>query len=203
MSLAASSSSRIAAAILVACAAAAGAQEREQLPIQVEASGGTDFDYSNGVYKFKGITITQGAVKITAEGAVANGLDIKDSIWEFSGAVRISMPDSALASDTASVRFSAGEITSAAVTGAPATFRQERKEERAEGHANRIDYDLKRGTVVLDGDAWLSDSGKEITGAKLIYSMTNQRVVSQDGPVVITIQPGEVPETAPKPKPQP
>jgi lipopolysaccharide transport protein LptA len=201
--MAASSSSRIAAAILAACAAAAGAQEHEQLPIQVEARGGTDFDYSNGVFKFYGITITQGAVRITADNAVANGLDIKDSSWEFSGTVRISMPDSALASDSARVRFSAGEIASAAVTGAPATFRQERKEEQAEGRANRIDYDLKRGTVVLDGDAWLSDSGKEITGAKLVYSMTNQRVVSQDGPVVITIQPDEAPGTVPKPKPQP
>lgn len=197
--MAVSSSKRIAAALLAACAAAAGAQDREQLPIQVEARA-TDFDYSNGVFKFYAITITQGQVRISAESAVANGLDIKDSSWQFSGTVRITMPDSALASDTAQVRFSAGEIASAAVTGAPATFRQERKEEHAEGRANRIDYDLKRGTVVLDGDAWLSDSGKEITGAKLVYSMTNQRVVSQD-PVVITIQPGEAPETAPKPKP--
>lgn len=201
--MAASSRRWITATILAACTAVAGAQEREQLPIQVEARCGTDFDYSKGVFKFCGITITQGAVKITAENAVANGLDPKDGSWEFSGAVRISMPTSALASDTARVRFTAGEISSAAVTGAPATFRQERKDQHAEGRANQIDYDMKRGTVVLDGDAWLSDSGKEITGTKLVYSMTNQRVVSQDGPVVITIQPGEAPVTAPKPKPQP
>jgi len=199
--MAASSSRRIAAAVLAVCAAAVGAAEREQLPIQVEARGGTDFDYSNGVFRFYGITITQGAVRITAENAVANGLDIKDSSWEFSGTVRIAMPDAALASDAASVRFTGGEIASAAVSGAPATFRQERKDEHAEGRANRIDYDLKRGTVVLDGDAWLSDSGKEITGAKLVYSMTNQRVVSQDGPVVITIQPDEAPQAPPKPNP--
>jgi lipopolysaccharide transport protein LptA len=199
--VAASSSRRVAAALLAACAAAAGAQEREQLPIQVEARGGTDFDYSKGVFKFYGITITQGGVKVTAESAVANGLDVKDSSWEFSGAVRISMPDSALASDNARVRFTGGEIASAAVTGNPATFRQERKDEHAEGRADRIDYDLKRGTVVLDGDAWLSDSGKEITGSNLVYSMTTQRVVSQDGPVVITIQPGDAPQQAQKPKP--
>jgi lipopolysaccharide transport protein LptA len=110
------------------------------------------------------------------------------------------MPDSALASENARVRFTGGEIASAAVTGKPATFRQERKEEHAEGRADRIDYDLKRGTVVLEGDAWLSDNGKEINGAQLVYSVTNQRVVSQ-GPVVITIQPGEAPEQAPKPNP--
>ena len=205
MSMAVSSSSRIAAAVLAVLAAGSGAQEREQLPIEVKALGGTDFDYSNGVLKFfGGITITQGAVRISADSAVANSLDIKkDSNWEFSGTVRITMPDSSLASDTARVRISGGEIASATVTGAPATFEQQREEEQAEGRANRIDYDMKRGSVELAGDAWLSSGGKEITGAKLIYSMTNQRVVSQDGPVVITIQPDEAPETAPKPKPQP
>jgi lipopolysaccharide export system protein LptA len=202
--MAASSSKRLAAALLAACAAVAGAQEREKLPIQVESRGGTDFDYSNGVFKFHGITITQGGIRITADSAVANGLEFKDSSWEFSGSVRITMPDSKLASDTASVRFSGGEIASAAITGGPATFEQQRKDEHAEGRANRIDYDLKRGSVELTGDAWLADAGKEITGEKLVYSMTNQRVVSQ-APVVITIQPGEAPktETPPKPKADP
>ena len=198
--MAASTHSRFAAAVLTACAAVAGAQEREQLPIQVQASGGTDFDYQNGVLKFDAITITQGAIKITAERAVANGLDFKDSSWEFSGTVRITMPDSALASDSARVKFSGGEIASAAVTGEPATFEQRRKDEQAEGRAKRIDYDLKQGTVELAGDAWLSDGKTELTGEKLTYSMTNQRVVSGD-PVVITIQPGEVPQAKPKPQP--
>jgi lipopolysaccharide transport protein LptA len=198
--VAVSSSKRAALAILAACAAAAGAQEREQAPIQVESRGGTDFDYSNGVFKFHGITITQGDVRISADNAVANGLDIKDSSWEFSGTVRISMPDSSLASDTARVHILGGEIASATVTGQPSTFRQEREQEHAEGRANRIDYDLKRGTVVLEGDAWLSDNGKEINGAQLVYSVTNQRVVSQ-GPVVITIQPDEAPPAPPKQEP--
>lgn len=198
--MAASSSKRAALAALAACTLAAGAQEREQVPIQVESRGGTDFDYSNGVFRFHGITITQGEVRISADGAVANGLDIKDSDWEFSGTVRISMPDSSIASDTARVHILGGEIESANVAGSPATFRQQRKEEHAEGRANRIDYDLKRGTVVLEGDAWLSDNGKEINGDQLVYSMTSQRVVSQ-GPVVITIQPGETPKAPPKPQP--
>jgi lipopolysaccharide transport protein LptA len=197
----AASSRNAVAAVLAACALAAGAQDREQLPIELRAQS-QDFDYRNGVLKFDGITITQGGVRITAERAVASGLDFKESSWEFSGAVRISMPDSALASDTARVRFSGGEIASAAVTGAPATFEQQRKEERAEGRANRIDYDLKRGTVELVGDAWLSDGRTEITGARLVYSTANQRVVSQDQ-VLITIQPGEAPKVEPPPKPKP
>ncbi len=199
--MAASSRSRLAAAVLAACALGAGAQERAQLPIELRAQS-QDFDYRNGILKFDGITITQGEIRITAERAVANGLDFEESKWQFTGTVRISMPESTLASDSAQVRFSKGEVASAAITGAPATFEQQRKDEHAQGRANRIDYDLKRGTVILEGDAWLSDSGKEITGSKLVYSMTNQRVIS-DTPVTITIQPGEAPKVAPKPKPEP
>jgi lipopolysaccharide transport protein LptA len=195
--MAASSLSRVAAALLAACAAAPGAQEREQLPIQVESRGGTDFDYTNGVFKFYGITITQGDVRITADNAVANGVDFKDNRWEFSGSVRITTADSSVASATARVRFAAGQIQSATVTGAPATFEQRREEQLSQGRANRIDYDLQRGAVELAGDAWLSDGRTEVTGETLVYSTANQRVVSRD-PVLITIQPESA---ADRPKP--
>lgn len=196
------------AAVLLAAAAAPAAQvpDRDQLPIKVEALS-SDFDTQNGVLVFNGIVIAQGAVRITAERAVASGLDFEDSRWEFNGSVRISMPESELASDSARVRFGGGEIQSATVTGAPATFEQKRDDKLAQGRANRIDYDLGRGAVEFAGDAWLSDGRTEITGATLVYSTVNQRVVS-DEKVLITIQPGEstpatttttTPATAPPP----
>ncbi|HEX9706233.1 MAG TPA: LptA/OstA family protein [Steroidobacteraceae bacterium] len=176
---------------------AAQAQEREQIPIQVLARS-SDFDYQNGVLVFNAITITQGQIRITADRAVASGLDFEESRWEFNGTVRITMPESTLASDTARVRFTGGQIASATVTGAPAIFEQLRKEEHAQGRANRIDYDLGRGAVELAGDAWLFDGRTEITGATLVYSTANQRVISRE-PVVITIQPEEKPPETPKP----
>jgi len=190
---------RFAAALLLPAAGlgAAAAQEPEQLPIQVKASS-SDFDYQNGVLKFNAITITQGETRITADRAVASGLDFQESSWEFTGNVRISTPESAIASETARVRFAGGEIETASVTGNPATFEQRRKEGHAQGRANHIDYDLKRGAVEFAGEAWLSDGKTEVTGATLVYSTVNQRVVSRE-PVVITIQPGE--SAAEKPKP--
>jgi lipopolysaccharide transport protein LptA len=173
----------------VALVAAAQEPERDQLPIKVEARS-SDFDYQKGVLVFDGITISQGEIRITAERAVASGLDFEDSRWEFDGTVRISMPESTLASDTARVRFAKGEIQSATVTGGPATFEQRRDQELAQGRANRIDYDLGRGAVELAGDAWLSDGRTEITGATLVYSTISQRVVSRQQ-VVITINPNE------------
>jgi lipopolysaccharide transport protein LptA len=197
--MAASSSKRLAAALLAASALAAGAQQREQMPVQLKAAS-LNFDTQKGLVEYGTVEITQGDMRISADRAVTTGLDFKDSSWEFSGTVRITMPDSALASDTARVRFTGGEIASALVTGGPATFEQQRKEERSEGHANRIDYDLKRGTVEFTGDAWLKDSRTEVTGATLVYSTVTQRVISEK-PVVITIQPNEAPATAPKPNP--
>ena len=176
------------------------AQDRGRLPITVEARS-TDFDYKNSVLVFNDVTIVQGAVRITAERAQASGLDFEDSGWEFSGSVRIQLTDGALTSEMARVRFAKGEIQSATVTGAPATFEQRREAELAQGHANRIDYDLGRGTVELAGDAWLSDGRNEITGATLVYSTGSQRVISREQ-VVITIKPRE-PEPVPAPTPVP
>jgi len=185
--------------LFAAATAAAQEPERSQLPIKVEARS-SDFDYQKGVLEFDGIMISQGEIRIIAERAVASGLDFEDSRWEFNGAVRISMPEAALASDTASVRFARGEIQSATVTGGPATFEQRRDDELAQGRANRIDYDLGRGAVELAGDAWLSDGRTEITGATLVYSTISQRVVSRQQ-VVITINPNEPAPEAPDPTP--
>lgn len=191
------------AALALALAAfAAGAQDRSQLPIKVEARS-SDFDYQASVLVFNGITISQGDIRITAETARASGLDFEDSSWEFSGSVRIAMTDSNLASDSARVRFSGGQIHSATVTGAPASFEQKRDQQVAQGRANRIDYDLGRGTVELAGNAWLTDGRNEITSATLVYSTVNQRVISRE-PVTFTIQPREsAPEEAPAPPEQP
>jgi len=197
--MAASHHKLAAVALLAACAAAAAAQDREQLPIQLTASS-LNFNSQKGVVEYGAITITQGGIRITADRAVTTGVDFEDSRWQFNGTVRITMPDASLASETADVKFAGGEIQSATVTGAPATFEQKRKDELARGRANRIDYDLKRGTAEFAGDAWLSDGKTELTGETLTYSTANQQVVSHQ-PVVITIQPGEAPQTKPKPQP--
>ena len=174
---------------------AAHAQDRDRLPITVQARS-SDFDYQNNVLVFNEITIVQGEIRITAKRAVASGLDFEDSSWEFSGAVSITNAEAGLASDVARVRFAGGEVQSASVTGGPATFEQRRKGQLTQGRANRIDYDLGRGTVELAGDAWLTDGRNEVTGTTLVYSTETQRIIS-DKPVVFTINPSEKPKETP------
>jgi lipopolysaccharide transport protein LptA len=196
----ASSRPELLLALLMAAAgtAAAAVEQREQHPIQLTASS-LNYDSNKGVVEYGAVTITQGEVRITADSAVTTGVNFDDSNWKFQGTVRISMPDGALASDTADVRFARGEVASASVTGAPATFEQKRKDELAQGRADRIDFDMKRGTVELTGSAWLSDGKTEITGETLVYSTANQAVVSKKE-VVITIQPGEAANEKKKPE---
>lgn len=192
------------AVLLAAAAGALAAQtpDRSQLPIKLEAES-TDFDTQNGLFIFNSVMIAQGDVRITAERAVASGLGFEDSRWEFTGKVQIKMPESGVASDLAKVRFGGGEVQSATVTGNPATFEQRREKDLTQGRANRIDYDLQRGTVEFAGDAWLSDGRNEVAGATLVYSTVNQRVISNK-PVVITIQPGDpTPQITPAPAPKP
>ena len=112
----------IAVALSVALAPAARAEERDQLPIKVEARS-SDFDYQNNVLVFNEITIVQGDIRITAVRAVASGLDFEDSSWEFSGSVSITDAESGLASDAARVRFAGGEVQSATAPSRPATSR--------------------------------------------------------------------------------
>ena len=185
------------ASLAAAACAATWAQERSQLPIQVAASS-SDFDYQKGVLKFDHVAITQGEIRITAESATASGLDFEESRWEFTGSVRITTPESSLASETARVRFAGGEIQNATVTGEPATFEQRREQQHSQGHANRIDYDVRRGTVEFAGSAWLSDGRNEVSSETLVYSTKTQRVISRQ-PVVITIQPNEQTGEGPKP----
>jgi lipopolysaccharide transport protein LptA len=188
------------ATFVLACALACGialAQDRTQLPIQLKASS-LDFDSQKGMVRYGSITITQGDIRISADHAVTTGRDFEDSRWEFAGSVRITTPESSLASDTARVHFASGEIQDATVTGSPATFEQRREQQRSQGRANRIDYDLKRGTVEFAGSAWLSDGRNEVSSETLVYSTKTQRVISKE-PVVITIQPNEQPSVEPKP----
>ena len=189
----------LAAGALLALAVplALAANPRAALPISVEADS-SDFDYKNGVLVFTRVRITQGDARVEADRATATGLEFENSRWRLRGKVRIRAEGGSLASDSASVRFVNNEIQSAEVVGSPATFSQQRGEQRAEGRAERIDYALDTGRVRLSGGAWLSDGSNEITGSTLVYSMREERVVAEAGeqggqPVRITINPKSPP----------
>lgn len=191
---------RLAALLLGAwasTAAAAATPVDAQAPINLEAAS-SDFDYRNNTLLFKRVKITQGPLTVEAQEASATGLEFVNSQWTLKGQVRITMPDGKLTSDTATVSFRDNQIARAQIRGTPAEFEQrlEQNNQLARGRAESIEYDVRNGTVRLDGQAWLSDGQNEIRGRTLVYDIAQQRVAAnpgdtEPGGVRITINPRE------------
>jgi lipopolysaccharide transport protein LptA len=177
-------------------------------PIELVAAS-SDFDYKKNTLLFKQVKITQGPLVVEAQEATATGLNFENTDWTLSGQVRITVPDGRLTSSEAKVSFRDNQIVSAQIRGTPAEFEQRVKETRqlAQGRAKAIDYNVKEGTVRLDGDAWLTDGTNVIRGNTLVYDIARQRVAAnpggQDpGGVRITINPKSQDKPA-QPRPEP
>lgn len=176
-----------------------------QQPINLEAAS-SDFDYKNNSLQFRRVKITQGALEVTAQEASASGLEFANAEWRLSGDVKITVPGGMLQSDDARVKFQDNAIVSALIKGAPAQFEQRLKESNqlARGRAASIDYNVKQGTVLLTGDAWLTDGQNEINGNTLIYDIGRERVQANPnekdpGGVHITINPPAKKTSTPAP----
>jgi lipopolysaccharide transport protein LptA len=171
-------------------------------PITVDARS-SDFDYRKGTLLFKSVRISQGALAVEADQATATGLEFEDSRWVFQGNVRITTEDGSIQANEARVQFAKNQISTALLTGRPASFEQKRENGVARGRANRIEYDFAKGSVRLSDGAWLSDGSSEITGRTLVYSMRDRRVLATASEqnserVRITINPQQKPTRAPR-----
>jgi len=195
-----------------------------QLPITVDAAS-SQVDYKTNTVDFKQVVISQGATRVQADHAHANGLNFANSRWTFDGDVRIDAePRGSLRSNQAVVEFKDNRIARATVNGNPAEFEQKRSDtgQLARGHADQIVYDVNEGTVRLTDDAWLTDGQSEVSGALLVYNIRGQSLQAGTGAgtdqrVHIKITPGGLqnpgkgdaakpPPDSPKPatpKPQP
>ena len=133
-------------------------------------------------------------LRIQADQAEASTLDFDNSNWTLTGAVSVRLAQGQLAADRAIVHFIAGKLSTATVTGAPATFEQQQGQagERAgaaknlsfgaaRGHAQSIDYDLAGGEVRFTGDAWLSNGCTELSYDTIVYNLV-QNSVAAPGP---------------------
>jgi lipopolysaccharide transport protein LptA len=164
-------------------------------PIDLVAAS-SDFDYKQNLLHFKQVRITQGQMQVEANEASATGLNFENSEWTFTGDVHIKVPDGKLDASSAVVTFRDKEIATAVIQGSPASFEQKLKDspQVARGHASTIQYDVKGGSVHLNGTAWLTDGDNVIQGDTLIYDVLKQRVAANPGSTVpggvhITINP--------------
>ena len=182
----------LSALLLMSYAGFAGGQPAP-LPINLDADS-SDFDRATNTLVFRGLRISQGALGIEADVAKASNLDFKDSRWEFTGNVRISMDGARIESENAELRFLEHELTEARIWGGPATFEQQRQPDSlTRGRAGEMQYDFASGIIRMSEHAWLSEGAREVTANSLIYNLAEKRIEAEsqpDGePVKITIVP--------------
>ena len=170
------------------------------LPIKIAADG-FEADLRNNLLTYRKVTISQGEMSIAADAATTSGASAEDTRWDFRGNVRITLPDGHLLGEQAMVQFAKSTISTAQLSGAPATFEQKRDNCVAKGHAGRIDFDFAAETVRLSEQAGIAYGDGEINGRTLIYSIHDQRVLADprdqgSQQVHITINPQATPAPA-------
>jgi lipopolysaccharide transport protein LptA len=105
---------------------------------------------------------------------VENAFD--NSVWVFRGSVKVTMDQGVLNSDEARVTFANKVLSYAVVTGKPATFQQKiaKSDKMAHGHADTIQYDVTKGIIHLNQDAFLDNGQYEVHGESLKYDVAKQ-----------------------------
>jgi lipopolysaccharide export system protein LptA len=185
--------------------AAAAAPRNEQAPIDLVAQS-TEVDLRTNSAVFHKVRISQGNMSITAdEGHATSGQNFDNSVWVFTGHVKITMEQGQLTSDDAQITFANQVISKAVADGKPAEFEEPiaKTGKIAHGHADRIDYDVATNQVHFSKGAYLSNGDNEMRGESLRYNVLTQTVVAVEAEqgsqrVHIIITP---PPKSPPPKP--
>ena len=168
----------------VAALALAGAYARaaklEQQTISLDAES-SELDYKNNNLIFRKVRIAQGNMSVSADQAQANGLDFENNRWVFRGNVKITMDGGQLNSEEAEITFVKKLLASAVVNGSPASFEQRlaKSAKLVQGRADTIDYNVAKGVVRFDKNAWLSDGQNEIRGDSLKYNVLAENIVAE------------------------
>lgn len=108
------------------------------------------------------------------------------------GSVRIDQGTLAIRAERATVTMRGGEIVLVVLDGAPATMAQQGEDgATTRASARRIEYDVKAEQVALVGDATVEQPRGTLTGERLIYDLSGERVEGggEGGRVQMIIQP--------------
>ncbi|HVA54985.1 MAG TPA: lipopolysaccharide transport periplasmic protein LptA [Gammaproteobacteria bacterium] len=121
----------------------------------------------------------------------------------YTGNVIITQGSIRITADKAILHTLNGEIQTADITGAPATFQQQPDAgPLSHGMANEITYDATKNEVVLTGNAHVQQDERQITGDVIRYSTDTEHVTASGGKtsggrINITIPPKQVSKNPP------
>ena len=138
-------------------------------------------DRKTNLFHLREPRITQGAMTIQADEALATGVDFNEhSEWRFTGHVRINVDSALLEADRAIFTFDADRLARGELDGRPATLTDHNAthKEPVRGGANKLVYDYAAHTLRLSEHAWINKGQTEIQGCDLIYDFNDERVTS-------------------------
>ena len=141
-------------------------------------SGPFVLDHKTNLINVQNPKITQCKTVITADEAVATGLDFDTrSEWRFKGHVHVVVDNTyELTADTAVFTFADKRLARGQLLGS-ATFVD--KQTTDKGSANKLVYDDKAKTLLLSDNAQVHKAQYDIQGGcDLIYDMNEKRVTS-------------------------
>jgi lipopolysaccharide transport protein LptA len=121
-------------------------------------------------------------IRVRAEEATGPDTDFASGEWRLQRKVIVTMPDGELKGDNAVVALKSRAITSATVTGAPATFAQRAVAAaaatgitNARGAAKEFRYDVVNGDVSMSGDAFIAYQDTEFRCSLIVYNLGTQK----------------------------
>jgi lipopolysaccharide export system protein LptA len=192
--------------------AAAAAPRDAQATILLDSQS-YEMDLRTNSAVFKKVRISQGTMSITADEGHAikhtSERDLDNSVWVFTGHVKITMEQGQLTCDDAQITF-AKVISKAVANGKPAEFEGPiaKTGKTAHGHADTIDYDLATNQVHFSKGAYFSNGDNEVRGESLRYNILTQTLLaveaeqgSQRVQFIVTPPPKSPPAKSPPPKP--
>lgn len=196
-------------AVLVTLTAPAAAQIADlRLPISLDADA-TDYDGKNSMLMFRGLRLSQGKIGVEADQGLASKLDFEDSIWQFSGNVRIETGTATIRCDQADLRFGGHRLQIATISGSPATFQLRRRgsDEVTYAEAGKLEYNFTEGIVEFSEQATITEGGNQISSNYLVYNINEQRInaeaVGDDGEKVKIIYTPAVDKSVDNESPEP
>lgn len=148
-----------------------------RLPISLDADS-TDYDGKNSMLMFRGLRLTQGSIGVEADTGRASKLDFEDSVWQFSGNVRIDTGNGQIRCDDANLHFAGHQLRLASISGSPATFELRRadSDQVTYAEAGQLEYNFSDGVIEFSDKAIITEGGNQISSNFLVYNIRERRI---------------------------
>lgn len=117
----------------------------------------------------------------------------------YSGSVQVDQGTMRVRADEMIIEYEDQRVVRIIAQGQPARYQQELEDDQGQvrADARTIVYNLQQEQLQLQGEAFLTQGGNEITGDLIRYDIVAGRVdaeAGEEGPVRVTVQPASRPD---------